>query len=103
MSQRDFVLQRLREAGPRGIHTFQLRKEYVGNPSQRIAELEALGYVIQSVRERPAPDRALGARYTLVRDIDVDQSNPGLTASEVPSVDPPTVVALAGAGRADAA
>lgn len=65
MTQRERVLQMLRQAGSRGIHTFELRREFVGNPSQRIAELEAEGHRITHTRERLHGD-AVGTRYRLV-------------------------------------
>lgn len=67
MSQWQEVLALLRERGSRGVHTFELRARYIGNPSQRIAELEAQGHVISSAREKLNGD-AVGARYVLVRD-----------------------------------
>jgi hypothetical protein len=70
-AQHETVLQILRDAGKRGIHTFELRREYIGNPSQRIAELEARGHIISSTRERLNGD-AWGARYVLERDADRD-------------------------------
>lgn len=67
MKQSHVVLGLLRERGSRGVHTFELRGQYfIGNPSERIRELEAEGFVIDASRERPAPDRAMGARYVLV-------------------------------------
>jgi hypothetical protein len=71
MNQRAYVLQRLRESGSAGIHTFQLRGEYIGNPSERVRELVADGYGISATRERPAPGRALGVRYVLTSDVGV--------------------------------
>lgn len=66
MTQADNVLALLQARGQQGIHTFELRGEhYIGNPSQRIAELERRGYVVSSVRER-LNGRAIGARYRLV-------------------------------------
>lgn len=64
MTQREQVLQLLREVGPRGIHTFELRARYIGNPSQRIAELEAEGHRITHTRER-LNGHAIGTRYRL--------------------------------------
>lgn len=78
MSQRDKVLELLRAAGSRGVHTFELRAEFIGNPSQRIAELEALGHKITHTRER-LRGSATGTRYRLLRDTGVEgnQANGG--------------------------
>jgi hypothetical protein len=65
MTQRDTVLGILQAAGSRGVHTFELRGQYIGNPSQRIAELEALGHRITHTRER-LHGQATGTRYRLV-------------------------------------
>lgn len=59
------VLRELRFAGPKGVHTFELRRMFIGNPSQRIAELEALGYEVSRTREKLHGD-AFGSRYVLV-------------------------------------
>ena len=87
MSQADEVLQMLRDAGARGVHTFQIYGAFIANPSQRIADLTERGHEISSFKERPAPDRAMGARYTLVKDVEVG-SRP--IAGEKTSVSPPT-------------
>lgn len=63
--QAPFVLHLLEHAGPRGVHTFELRSRFIGNPSQRVAELEAAGHTIAHRRERLRGD-AVGSRYTLV-------------------------------------
>ncbi|PTL55778.1 helix-turn-helix domain-containing protein [Paraconexibacter algicola] len=65
MSQRDDVLRALRDAGPRGVHTFELRAAYIGNPSQRIAELEEIGHTISRTPEA-LNGKARGTRYRLV-------------------------------------
>lgn len=65
MSQRDEVLAMLKAAGPAGVHTFEMRSRYIGNPSQRIADLEALGHRFTRVREK-LHGRAVGTRYRLV-------------------------------------
>lgn len=65
MTQRQKVLRLLKDAGRVGVHTFELRAEYIGNPSQRIAELEADGYVIRHTRER-LHGKSRGSRYTLI-------------------------------------
>jgi hypothetical protein len=73
MSQQARVLQCLRDAGGRGIHTFELRNAYIANPSQRINELEALGHVIRHERER-LHGQAFGVRYTLIKDAGIRQA-----------------------------
>lgn len=67
MSQRARVLDLLRAAGDGGIHTFELRAQFIGNPSQRVAELEALGHKISHTRER-LNGKAVGTRYRLVEE-----------------------------------
>jgi hypothetical protein len=62
-TQRDRVLAFLRDAGGRGIHTHELRQAMIGNPSQRIAELEGLGHEIEHKRERR--NDSPGTRYFL--------------------------------------
>ena len=74
LAQWQVVLRELRSAGARGVHTFELRRMFIGNPSQRIAELEARGYVVSRARERLNGD-AIGCRYTLV-------SEPGAQPAE---------------------
>lgn len=83
--QNPYVLHLLEHAGGRGIHTFELRRLFVGNPSQRVAELEAQGHTIRHRRER-LNGAATGTRYTLL---------PGLAASTM-TVEAPVGVALMG-------
>lgn len=53
MSDRERLLEALRAAGDRGIHTFEIRKGGIsGNPSERRRELLALGYGIRAEREK---------------------------------------------------
>lgn len=66
-TQKEIVLRALRNAGSRGVHTFEMRQMFIANPSQRILELEAEGYVVSHARER-LHGKALGARYTLIRE-----------------------------------
>lgn len=65
MTQAEIVLRELRAAGPRGVHTFELRRMFIGNPSQRIAELEVRGYRFTRTREK-LNGKATGTRYVLV-------------------------------------
>lgn len=69
ISQHVRILQWLRDAGARGIHTFELRNAYIANPSQRIIELEERGHVISRERER-LHGHAFGVRYRLEIDAD---------------------------------
>lgn len=39
-SQEDLTVQMLRNARERGVHTFEMRKAYIGNPSERIKRLQ---------------------------------------------------------------
>lgn len=68
MTQAQQVLAVLRERGSRGVHTFELRRMYIGNPSQRIAELEARGHRITHGPKERLNGEALGVRYRLEHD-----------------------------------
>ena len=86
MTDRDRVLQALREAGSTGLHSTAMRRRgLTGNPSQRIAELRDRGYRIEAT-SKPWKDgegkRRPGTTYTLISEPD-----PGLgagTADERP-------------------
>lgn len=68
MSQTVTMLRALREAGPAGIHTFELRRRlFIGNPSQRYFELKEMGHEIAADPEK-LHGTATGTRYTLVHD-----------------------------------
>ena len=96
MTQRDTVLRMLRDAGSRGVHTFELRGAFIGNPSQRIAELEDAGYAISHTRER-LHGKAIGTRYRLA----TTTSGPPSAASPVPpQADEGGIGALFQIGRA---
>lgn len=82
VTQRDKVLALLRDAGGRGIHTFELRQAFIGNPSQRIAELEAAGFEIEHTREK-LHGQAQGTRYTL-KSAGVGRGEVGPLASPAP-------------------
>jgi hypothetical protein len=59
------LLLALRARGEVGIHSHEIRKLSIsGNPSQRVADLEALGHRIEHTREFQG--RRPGVRYTLV-------------------------------------
>lgn len=58
------LLIALQARGPKGIYSHEIRKLGIsGNPSQRVADLEALGYEIDHRREHKG--RRPGVRYTL--------------------------------------
>lgn len=86
------MLDWLRERGPRGVHTFELRAQGIGNPSQRVAELEERGHVIDSVREEFGPNGSTGARYTLRVDAVVEQRR-AANAPADPADTPPQLFA----------
>jgi hypothetical protein len=67
MTQVQTLLSLLRAVGTRGVHSHELRaKHFIGNPSQRISELEAAGYLISHTRERsPYGTETVGTRYVL--------------------------------------
>lgn len=65
-SQRMIVLNMLRAAGQRGVHSFEMREQYIANPSQRILELEQLGFEIKHGRRERLNGTAYGRRYYLI-------------------------------------
>jgi hypothetical protein len=68
MRQKDTTLQMLRAAGERGVHTFEMRRAFIGNPSQRIAELIEDGHGITTGPKERLNGEAMGVRYFLVHD-----------------------------------
>lgn len=78
MSQANRVLNALRAAGPRGIHSNEIRDglggSFIANPSQRIQDLEARGHHISATDEKP-PGHARRARYVLT--FDAEPKAPG--------------------------
>lgn len=67
MSQRQIVLQSLRDAGPdRGVHGFEWEAQGILRYAARIHELRQLGYTILSTHEALTPGGAVGARYRLM-------------------------------------
>lgn len=68
MTQAEQVLQLLRYAGKMGVHTFELRRAYIGNPSERIRELRNAGHTIDVGPKERLGGTAYGVRYFLVRD-----------------------------------
>jgi hypothetical protein len=67
VSDTDRTLEALRRAGPAGVTTLELRRAGIsGNPSQRRAELEERGHVIDSEEERNG--RRRWSRYVLTYD-----------------------------------
>lgn len=67
----------LRVRGPAGGHSHEIRRLAIsGNPSQRVADLEAQGFVIEHQREFKG--RRPGMRYVLVAE---PQSTPQARAA----------------------
>ncbi len=67
MSQRQIILQALKDAGPdRGVHGFEWDAQGIKRYASRIHELKALGYTITSTHEALTPGGAIGARYRLM-------------------------------------
>ncbi len=84
MNQCEKLLRALREAGPVGWHSLDCRsKLFIGNPSQRVIELEEQGHLISVTRER-LPGRAVGVRYRLER----EAPKPKVVAVLAPAVEP---------------
>lgn len=64
-SQAIEVLAMLTAAKERGVHTFELRRAFIGNPSQRRQELEDRGRAIVVGPKERLNGQALGVRYWL--------------------------------------
>lgn len=64
MTDTDRLYRVLREAGPRGQHTFDLRRMGFGNPSQRANEIEDK-YGVKVDRPTERRNGRNGARFTL--------------------------------------
>ncbi len=70
------VLDQARANRSTGIFSLNLRREHnIGNPSQRIADLEALGHKFRKERERAASG-TWGTRWWLLTDAGGDGSVP---------------------------
>lgn len=66
------MLALLREAEMYGVHSHEIRRKGIsGNPSQRIAELRAKGYNIESKRENRG--KRPGTRYILRQSENVER------------------------------
>jgi len=78
--QKEIVARLLRQAGKRGVHTFELRQAYISNPSERIADLERAGWIIKHSGRELLHGTAEGCRYVKVSEPDVER-----TASTPPS------------------
>lgn len=77
MSQRQIILQALKDAGPdRGVHGFEWDAQGIKRYASRIHELKALGYTITSTHEALTPGGAIGARYRLMAEPVVPQVEP---------------------------
>lgn len=65
MTDTDRMYEELVEAGPRGVHTLDLRRKGIsGNPSQRATDIEAK-YGVRIHRETERQGDRNGSRYTL--------------------------------------
>lgn len=80
MSQRATVARLLEERGEQGVHTFELRRMFIGNPSERIAELEREGWAISSTREK-LNGEAYGTRYRVEATVSTPESAPRASGS----------------------
>lgn len=65
MTQRQRVLHLLREAGDRGVHSFEMIQLGIPRVAARVHELQQDGHTIRSERSR-FQGTAEGSRYTLV-------------------------------------
>lgn len=69
------LLDALRRAGARGIHTLEIRTQLrIGNPGERRKDLIRLGFGVSSTTERRG--RTHGARYILISEPQTGGSNP---------------------------
>jgi hypothetical protein len=93
-SQWQIVLGMLQTAGENGVHSVDIRREYIANPSQRIIELENRGHAIRAVPEKSPYGPSFGKRYFLagvsgvastpVKDTDGADSKTAEAAPETP-------------------
>lgn len=65
--QADYVLRCLCLRREAGVHTFELRRQFVGNPSQRIADLENAGHEVVHGEREQLNGQAYGVRYWLAQ------------------------------------
>jgi len=65
VTQRDIVLKALRDAGDRGVHSFEFLELQIPRAAARVLELRENGHTITSTRERLNGD-AEGVRYRLI-------------------------------------
>jgi hypothetical protein len=86
----DRLLAALKAAGPRGLHSHDIRRQGLsGNPSQRVTELQARGFAVSSTRENRG--KRPGARYIYNGTAGVDAgkcsvSGPGHSGSSLTGV-----------------
>lgn len=71
--QKEIVAHLLRQAGSRGVHTFELRQAMIANPSERIAALERAGWTIKHSGRELLHGTAEGCRYVKVSEPDVER------------------------------
>lgn len=73
MSQTRTLYRLLKAAGPRGVHSLDLRREHqMGDPSRRIADLEEKGYRIRHIPQKRG--KTNGTRYILLGPAEVARS-----------------------------
>lgn len=77
-------LRMLRAAGDKGVHTFEMRRAFIGNPSQRRQELLDRGCRLRVGEREKLHGRAQGVRYFLEYEPDGigSASSPGPVSRE---------------------
>jgi hypothetical protein len=89
MSQKDRVLEMLRQAGTRGVHSFEFYEARLPRAAARILELRAEGHKIAAVRELFRGE-SNGVRYRLVENapacfVPVEEDGPDEQLFRLPS------------------
>jgi hypothetical protein len=93
-SQKDRVAHLLRANGSRGVHTHELRADFIANPSERIRDLKKLGWVIDCKPER-LHGTAVGTRYVKISEPEAERSD-GASSPSPPCEDSSVSVASLG-------
>jgi hypothetical protein len=92
----------LRHAGGRGVHTFEMRAAFIGNPSERIARLERRGHRIRVSERERLNGGAYGVRYFLETDAQPHEMPDSARAAGMPresaAAPPERPLLAAGAG-----
>lgn len=65
VTQTDRFLEMLLAARERGVHTFEMRDDKIGNPSQRMADLRKRGFTIVVGPKERLRGPNMGVRYWL--------------------------------------